>query len=91
MADLRYKTTWEMVSPFAAGGAFYRGDDPACRPEDVPDDWWHTTEVEHNGDADRLDQYETLKGWAETGEQLIRNVQLWSMPVGEWAEVLTDD
>lgn len=36
---------------------------------------WHTVVVEFKGDV-RMDQYETLKQWATTMEQPIRNVHL---------------
>jgi hypothetical protein len=96
---MRARVSWEMVLPFADGGRFYRGDDPACHPAQVPDEFWtkSSREVEVNPSAERLgddpagdgllDQAVTLRRWAETGEQLIRNVKLEQCPDPVWVEV----
>lgn len=73
-----HRVTFEVVSPFAAGGVFYRGDKPACRPEDVPDEFWTTTFREADEDSIR-GQAAVLASWAQTGEQLIRNVRMFKV------------
>lgn len=73
-----HRVSFEVVSPFAAGGAFYRGDNPTCRPEDVPDEFWTTTTREAD-EASIRDQATVLAQWAETGEQLIRNVRMFKV------------
>ena len=81
-----YKLTFESVSPLGPGAQFYRGDVPCARPEEVPDEFWHVTEVEHDGS--RADQYTTLRMWAESGQQLIRNVRWFEAETTEpeWVE-----
>lgn len=83
-ALIRFKTSWESVSALADNGRFYRGEVAA---EEIPDEHWNLTEVEHDGNEDRLDQYRTLKRWAETGEELVRNVRLWQAREPVWSEV----
>lgn len=48
---------------------------------------WYPTERVAPGDSDILDQYETLKRWAESGEEQIRNVKLEARKPNDWVEV----
>lgn len=73
-----YKIQWEQVLPFREATKFYTGEEPNCKPQDVPEEFWHKTTRE---DSSPWQQYETLKLWAETGEQLIRKVQLFEMVI----------
>jgi hypothetical protein len=56
---------------------------------------WEQTEVVWKADEenDRLDQHATLKKWAETRSQPIRNVKLEWRPIdlGNWEPVGGDD
>lgn len=81
-----YKLRFEVVSAIGVGSQFYNGEEPNCKPADVPDEFWHVVE---KFDTNLWDQYRNLKKWAETGEQLIRNVRLYVAPVpnAKWAEV----
>jgi len=84
-----YKVSFETVS--AVGHPeYYRGTRPAVRPEQVPEDHWHT--VERAGDGVH-GQYNGLRRLMAEGE-LIRNVRLWtcgSLPEVEWRVLLTAD
>ena len=83
----KYRLTFELVGPYK-GSKFYSGSKPNCRPEDVPDEYWDKVDKEDN---DPWQQYQKLKEWAETGEQLIRNVKLYAAPDQEWKEVSAQD
>lgn len=80
-----YRLEFEMVDALSCP-QFYRGENPICKPQDVPDRFWHKVKTE--GD-NPFAQYNTLKRWAETGEQLIRNVKLFEGEASdiEWAEL----
>lgn len=71
-----YKLEFETVSPCGAGYKFYANDEPICKPDEVPDEYW--SKVSRDTD-NPWQQYQSLKKWVETGEQLIRNVNLWKM------------
>lgn len=80
-----YKLEFEVVSPIGKGFRFYAGEQPICRPEEVPDEYWTKTSRETDNP---WQQYNQLKAWVKTGEQLIRNVNLFkaaSQP--EWTPV----
>lgn len=83
----RFRLEFETVNPIVWPAA-YRGDDPAVRPEDCPDAMWDPVSREASGDdiSGIRDQYATLKRWADTGEQLIRNVHLYRASEPFWEE-----
>lgn len=83
----RYRVVFESVGPYANGGRYYRGDIPVGRPEEVPDKFWHETVAEHDNSERAQDQFTTLTRWADTGEQLIRNVRLLKAEKPKWIEV----
>lgn len=68
-----YKLEFEVVSAIGRGVQYYRGEMPICKPVEVPDEFWSKVSKQTDNP---WDQYNTLKKWAETGEQLIRNVRL---------------
>lgn len=72
-----YRLSWESPDPWACSATedAYGKD---CWPRVVWDELpgWHRTEVKFLEGSDRMGQYETLKRWAETREQPIRNVVL---------------
>lgn len=68
-----YKLEFEVVISNGNGSRFYTGEKPNCKPSQVPDEFWSKVEKQ---DSDPFAQYHTLKKWAETGEELIRNVKL---------------
>ena len=85
-----FRLSWESINPHVAaayeaeyGQGIWQRLDWALLNEQ-----WHTTEVEFTGD-ERIGQYRTLKRWAETGEQPIRNVVLerGTASVVEWTAV----
>lgn len=80
-----YRITWEGVMPMGKGASYYHGERPICRPEDVPDEAWTAGE---NITDDPWDQYNGLKGWAESGEELIRNVRLFKREDPDWEPVV---
>lgn len=86
--DERFRLEFETVSPMTWPAA-YRGDEPAVRPEACPDGMWHPVSREASGgDIPGIkDQYAMLKQWADTGEQLIRNVHLYRSSAPFWEEV----
>lgn len=63
-----------MVSPIGSGFQFYHGDNPNCRPKDVPGEFWKQISKETDNP---WQQYNQLKAWAKSGDQLIRNVRLY--------------
>ena len=68
---------------------FYSPDGkiPNCTADQVPGEYWHKSEKETDNP---WQQYNTLKQWQKTGEQLIRNVKLSEMTtIPEWKEVVT--
>lgn len=71
-----YKLEFETVSPCGAGYKFYANDEPICKPDEVPEEYW--SKVSRDTD-NPWQQYQSLKKWVETGEQLIRNFNLWKM------------
>lgn len=75
------KVSFEMVSAVAHPEHYY-GSSPAVRPEQVPDEHWHSQE--RQGD-DVADQYEGLLTLMGQGE-LIRNVRLYEGET-QWREV----
>ena len=79
-----YKLEFEVVSPVGPGAKFYQGEEPNCRPEAVPEEFW--SKVTRQG-ANLRDQYDNLKAWAASGEQLIRNVQLFQAVMTDWTLV----
>jgi hypothetical protein len=52
----------------------------------LPGSAWRATHRIASADSDILDQYATLKRWAETGEEPVRHVTLKQreVVVGEW-------
>jgi hypothetical protein len=71
---MEYRLSWEMLVPAPTGGW-----------DTV---WTETSRVfGDEPDSDGFDQYETLKRWAESGEEPVRNVKLEWRPVAEWEEV----
>lgn len=68
-----YKLEWEIVPVTVGGVQFYQNDDPVCKPSEVPEVYW--TKVSKQTD-NPWQQFNTLKKWADTGEQLIRRVRL---------------
>ena len=79
-----YKLEFEVVPAVGKGSQFYYGDNPVCNPEFVPDEFWVKTSRETDNP---WQQYNTLKQWAETGTQLIRNVKLFEMSGNpQWVE-----
>ena len=68
-----YKIEFEIVSPIGQGFRFYRNEQPICNASDVPDEYWTKTSRETDNP---WQQYNQLRAWAKTGEQLIRNVCL---------------
>ena len=76
--DKKYKLSFEVVVPLGRGAKYY--DDcqtgPICKPEQVGEEAWVKTE---NFTSDPWDQYNTLKEWEKSGEQLIRNVRLYEV------------
>lgn len=82
---MKYKIEFESVSAVGEGNQFYCGDEPNCRPDNVPNNFWHKTIRETE---DPQQQYKTLLGWAKEGTQLIRNVKLFKSDVNpEWKEI----
>ena len=80
-----YKIEFEVVPALGKGSRFYYGDDPICKPEFVPDEFWAKESRETD---DPWDQYHNLRKWQETGEQLIRNVKLYKMKANpEWEPI----
>jgi hypothetical protein len=71
MAQTQQKISFETVSAIGHP-EYYNGDAPSVRPEQVPDEHWHT--VERVGE-DVHDQYNGLRQLMEQGE-LIRDVRL---------------
>lgn len=83
----RYRIEWEMVGPIGPGRIFYAGERerPNCRPEEVPDEYWTRIKRET---PDPWDQFHQLSRWAESGEELIRNVTLWQTAPAHWTRVV---
>lgn len=80
-----YKLEFQVVSALWPGNRFYSGDQPNCRPEEVPNEFWSTSSRETDCP---WQQYNTLKEWAKTGEQLVRNVRLFKMVSNPtWEEI----
>lgn len=80
------KVAFDHVSAIAHP-EYYRGDNPAVRPDQVPDEHWSHTE--RQGDVDS--QHEGLLELIQHGE-LIRNVRLYEADTPEpaqWREVVT--
>lgn len=86
MSDKRFRLEWQSVSAIRWPEA-YRGERPALLPEHCPDEMWHSTSREADDKSDILGQYQTLKRWAETGEELIRNVWLFEATAPAWIRV----
>lgn len=83
----KYKLMWEQVLPFGEGSKDYNGDEPNAKPKEVPERCWSKSERESEKEV-LLQQYETLKKWSISGEQLVRKVKLFKLltePV--WSEV----
>lgn len=83
MTDTEYRLSWESPpSHFCALMEQQYGKD--CWPRVDWSDWpqieWHVTSVVFVGN-ERMGQYNTLKQWAETKEQPIRNVTLEKRPM----------
>ena len=81
---MTYRIEFEIVHPRAGGGLFYAGERPVCKPSDVADEYW--TKANRTTD-DPWDQYNQLRAWAASGEQLVRNVKLFSSEPQHWKEV----
>ena len=81
-----YRLQFEAVLPMGPGAKYYYGEKPICRPEEVTDEaaW---VKSDKTVDYDPWEQYRNLKRWAETGEQLIRNVKLFEAGEPTWKEV----
>lgn len=79
-----YKLEFEIVSPIGPGGQFYLGEKPVCKPETVPDKFWHGVSHQTN---DPWDQYKQLKDWVKTGAQLVRSVHLFETSEPDWKEI----
>lgn len=72
---IEYRLSWEMPSPHQAEAAEARyGRDMSHLG--WTDDWFSTWHRVETRPADPWDQYHTLKRWAATREQPIRNVVL---------------
>ena len=93
---MEYRLSWEMPLDLLKIDMIERSQSRDIWPTY---DWdklgtWVTSETRwKEGDRDDgMDQYETLKKWAETREQPIRNVKLEWRPVdeGNWEEVKPD-
>jgi hypothetical protein len=76
------KVSFEMVSGIKYPG-YYRGERPVVRPEDVPNEHWHTVSREGEGVED---QYDGLLELIAEGE-LIRNARLLQAAEPQWREV----
>lgn len=75
MSEEVFRLSWEAIAPHRAAAiedTLGRG----CWPDLPWDDFeWRATSVEFTGN-ERMGQYQTLKRWADTREQPIRNVRL---------------
>lgn len=75
-----YRLSWESPSPLECDGYEQLNGKDVWQRFDWSELWltWHPTTVtfRSNEGVDRLDQYRTLKEWADTRYQPIRNVTL---------------
>lgn len=93
---MEYRLSWEMPTDNWKVAEIEQQHGKAIWPRY---DWdtleWRQTEViwREGEREDGLDQYETLKNWAETREQPIRNVKLEWRPIdlGNWEPVGGED
>lgn len=79
-----YRLSWESPDPWkcaAVEDAYGKRIWPSYDWDSLGD--WHRTEVVFLYRDDRMGQYHTLKQWAETREQPIRNVRLEKRQVPE--------
>lgn len=88
---IQRRLTFETLSPFVAADIEYRRGRTVWPSMDFSALWpWYKSVVEFTGD-DRMDQYRTLKSWAETRQQPIRNVKLEEREIPDtddgWREV----
>lgn len=90
-AEIERRMSWRSVSPFYADSMevicgrdiwqrLTQSEWDALPWQDKP------TSVIFTGD-DRMDQYQTLRRWAETHEQPVRDVRLDERQPAEWTEV----
>lgn len=93
MSQMERRLTFTSINPLYASdmeAKYGKGVWLAC-PDDMWDGLpWSTPTVVMFVDDDRMDQYNTLKRWAETHEQPIRDVKLEERPLRPddgWVEV----
>ena len=90
---MRYKLEWQTV--FTSRLHKYYNADPVLyaktkfitRIEDIDEDDWHTVTRLGGSESSILEQFDTLKKWAEEGTEPIRNVHLYKTEEPSWIEV----
>lgn len=68
-----YRLSFDSIPPTEAQRMELDGRPISEQYDDIPESLWYRVQTERE---DPWDQYRTLKGWAETKEQPIRNVKL---------------
>lgn len=77
-----YRVSWEMPDVLRELERF-----AGVPNEQIPDEYWHRVVRETE---DPWDQYRTLRAWAESGVEQVRNVQLERMETEPRWVVLDD-